>query len=663
MAIASMQKLLLVGNNSERRVLLKKLHQIGCVEVSKSKNFEMTEIEVQEQVLDSLSDKLGKIDFMFEFFKDTKVEAKQLLKTKQISFEPYKGDNFLTPKPSLTFDEFCNATQFENEVFEYVEKIRLICEKQLEIKAQITKENLLIDNLQPFVMMPKPFDFYKSTKNVFVIVGAIPVTKIEKLASLDEIQAEYCTYGNGATVTLVAVTLNQNKESLLNMLASLDFVACNFSGYLTAAQLQEDARAKIVELKSQFNESVAQVMEMQPIIPKARMLYDYYTIEKRKTELEGDICQTKSSYVLEGWLPKQNSQEIQKQLEECDLAMAFIIRDPLEDEIPPTLVQNNKIVAPYESVTNMFSSPNYREIDPNPFVAFFFFIFFGMMLSDAGYGLILTILAGVAMAIRRDPKGQGNLLKIMFMGGISTIIWGIVFGSYFGVSAADMHLPCWFNPIEEPMMMLYLSLGMGIFQMCFGLGINMVALFKAKKPFAAVCGAFSWYCIIIGIAVAFLTSKIAKWAGILGWCIAGLGLVLLLISGALGKKGFKKVSGAFSNLYGIINFFSDLMSYTRIFGLGLATAVIGMVFNQIGMVVKDLLPQSIKFIGWIVAIVIFLVGHIFNIGINALGAYVHNSRLQFVEFFNKFYTGGGELMKPLGSEMKYYYIKPEEVKK
>ena len=155
--------------------------------------------------------------------------------------------------------------------------------------------------------------------------------------------------------------------------------------------------------------------------------------------------------------------------------------------------------------------------------------------------------------------------------------------------------------------------------------------------------------------------NIPAWVKTAGYVLLIVGAVMLMISGALHKKGAKKITGALGSLYGIINFFSDLMSYTRIFGLGLASAVIGMVFNEIGALMMNMIP--VKAIGIVVAAVVFLIGHVFNIGINALGAYVHNSRLQFVEFFGKFYTGGGELFRPLGCEMKYYYIHNQEVKK
>lgn len=659
MAIASMKKLLLVGNKSERKLLMKDLQKLGCVEVSKPEQIARAEFALEENLIDVLKEKLGKISFLFEFLKDMQTEGKQLVKNKKISYKPFKCDSPFASKPSLSFDEFADASQKENEVMIVVEKLQELCEKQLDIKSQILKQENLKESVSMYLRLPRAFNFYNTTKNASVTLGLLPFMKIEKLNQLNEVGAEYEVFENGATAIVAIVALKENQEQIHGILSSLEFVNCSLGYDKKATDITKECEDKIAELKQLYNDTVSNILTYESVIPNARLLFDYYTVEVKKIECEGDTASTNSSYYLEGWLPAKKEIKVSSALENSTLALNFIIRDPLDDEIPPTLVVSNKVVAPYESITNMFSSPNYREFDPNPFLAFFFFVFFGMMLSDAGYGLVLTIGAGIVMKIRHDPKGQGNLIKIMFMGGISTIIWGIIFGSYFGLSAGDLNIPYWFNPIEKPMNMLYLSLGMGVFQMCFGIGINMVALFKAKKPFSAICGAFSWYFMIIGIAVAMLLSKYAPWVSTVGWGVAGVGLVLLMIAGTIGKKGFKKASGAFSNVYGIINFFSDLMSYTRIFGLGLATAVIGMVFNQIGMLIADLVP--IKVIGWIGAIIIFLIGHIFNIGINALGAYVHNSRLQFVEFFNKFYAGGGELMQPLGSEMKYYYIKPEEV--
>lgn len=247
------------------------------------------------------------------------------------------------------------------------------------------------------------------------------------------------------------------------------------------------------------------------------------------------------------------------------------------------------------------------------------------------------------------------MIKLLCMGGISTVIWGVMFGSYFGVSAADFGMWYWFNPIEDPITMLFLSLGAGLVQMLYGYLVNMVALFRQKKPLEAIFGNSCWYFLVFGVAAAFFGSSLAAWIPYLGYALLGVGLLFLVLSGVIGSKGVKRIGSGLGKLYGIVNFFSDLMSYTRIFGLGLASAVIAMVFNQIGVVIKDMMPSA-PALGWLIACVIFFIGHAFNLGINTLGSYVHDSRLQFVEFFGKFYEGGGRLFAPLGSQMKYYYV-------
>ncbi len=662
MTVVDMKKLLLVGNNKERASLMKKLHKLGCVEVVSSKKIEAMDYFGDQNSQSEISQKIANLEFLLDFFKRNATRAAYLDKKKLIKYSPKKSISILQAKPSLTFEEFSKSNQYDKEVFEIVDKLKDFSSQLLDIKTERAKNKNIIAQFSPFINLQKPLDFYKSTKNTTIYVGICSNSAVEKLQVLKDLGTDY-QYFDGKNVLgcVVAVVANENAEKVSQTLGQIGINLATFDQREKAQTIIENASKQLEQLDAKEIEIVEHVTKLENIIPTAKLLYDYYLLEARKLECEGYTTTTQSCFYLEAWLPAFAQEKVEKELDDSALTLAFVIREPLENEVPPTLAINNGVVAPYEDVTNMFSAPQYQEIDPNPFVAFFFFLFFGMMLSDAGYGLMLTLASGVVLAITRPPKGQSNLIKIMFMGGISTLGWGIVFGSYFGVSAADLGIWYWFNPIEKPMNMLILSLAMGIFQMCFGIGINMVALFKQHKPFQAICSAFSWYFLIIGLAMVALGGKIAI-VKTLGWVMLALGLAMLLIAGTFGKKGFGKVSGAFSNVYGIVNFFSDLMSYTRIFGLGLATAVIGMVFNQIGLVIMNLMP--VKFLGWIAFAIIAIIGHVFNLGINALGSYVHNSRLQFVEFFGKFYNGGGRLMRPLGSEMKYYYIKeePKEVK-
>lgn len=665
MPVIEMRKLVLIGNSSEREQLIKILHTEECAQIVAARKAEGTLYADKQSALEVYGAKKAKLDFVFDFLKSCQVEAQALIKAKKINYKPVKKP-FLAGKPSLTMEEFYQTPKLEESVFDACARLERLSESLFKNKSGEIKLKNTINQLQPYKEVDAKLESFKDTKNVSILLGTVPSSKKVVAQKAEELGAYVLYYDAGINCTVVCIFLKEKYDEVAKILSDAEFSACtlNYTGVPKDVIAESE---KLLEANAEMRAKlIEQIISFEYVLDDCKRLYDYYLIEERKLECEQNTSCTETSYILEAWVPLDKAEKLDKALSESPLALMYEIREPAEGEKPPTYVEDNAVVEPYQTVTNMFSAPAYREIDPNPFVAFFFFLFFGMMLADAGYGLVLMLLTGIVLLKQRPPKGQASLIKIVFMGGVSTVIWGIIFGSYFGYSATDLGIWCWFNPIEQPMNMLFLSLGMGVFQMCFGLGINMVAMFREKKPLDAICGTLSWYFMLLGLALAFGSSliksvNIPAWVKTAGYVLLIVGAVMLMISGALHKKGAKKITGAFSSLYGIINFFSDLMSYTRIFGLGLASAVIGMVFNEIGALMMNMIP--VKAIGIVVAAVVFLIGHVFNIGINALGAYVHNSRLQFVEFFGKFYTGGGELFRPLGCEMKYYYIHNQEVKK
>lgn len=665
MPVVEMRKLVLIGNSSERERLIKILHTEECAEIVAAQKTEGTHYADKQSALEVYGAKKAKLDFIFDFIKSCQIEAQALIKEKKINYTPVKKP-FLAGKPSLTMEEFYETPKLEEGVFDACDRLTRLSESLLKNKSDEIKLKNTINQLQPYKEVDAKLESFKDTKDVSILLGTVPSSRKAVAEKAEELGACMLFYDAGAVSTVVCIVLKEKYEETAKILSDAEFSACTLNYTGVPKDVIAESEKFLAENTAMREKLIEQSISFEYVLDDCKRLYDYYLVEERKLECEANTSCTETSYILEAWVPVDKTEKLDKALSESPLALMYEIREPLEGEKPPTYVEDNAVVEPYQSVTNMFSAPAYGEINPNPFVAFFFFLFFGMMLADAGYGLVLMILTGIVLIKQRPPKGQASLIKIVFMGGLSTVIWGIIFGSYFGYSATDLGIWCWFNPIEEPMNMLFLSLGMGIFQMCFGLGINMVAMFRQKKPLDAISGTLSWYFMLLGLALAFGSSLIKaivipSWVSTVGYVLLGAGVLLLMISGALHKKGASKVSGAFARLYDIINFFSDLMSYTRIFGLGLASAVIGMVFNEIGALMMNMIP--IKAIGVVVTAIVFLIGHVFNIGINALGAYVHNSRLQFVEFFGKFYTGGGELFRPLGCEMKYYYIHNQEVKK
>ena len=665
--VSDMKKLLLFGNNSEKSALMKILHKQGCVEVSLAKKLDNTSYVLDENKINEYTRKLTQIEFAFDFLAEAAKVVKANAKDKNFEYKPVKTSGLLIPKRSLSFDEFAASQEVEKDVFEVIKMLEEYSEKIINIRSENAKYTSIQNQLAPYKAVTAKFSAFKSTKHVSIVLGTINVGKLPLVSKLEEKGAYVEVYQDEQNVNIAVISHKENEQEITEILSEMEFASCSLNYDDVAIDMINDAARHTKENEGTIIDLYFDAIRYESVLLDAQRLHDFYALEIRKVECEGLTLSTHSSYFLEGWVPAKMADELNKALEESPLALSFVIRDPIEGENVPTYCENNEVVSPYESVTNMFSSPAYKEIDPNPFVAFFFFMFYGMMLSDAGYGLILTILTGIVLLLTKPKKGQSNLIKIVFMGGISTIIWGFLFGSYFGLNAKDLGIWYWFNPIDSPMNMLYLSLAMGIFQMLFGTMIKAYAEFKAKNILAGAA-AFCWFFLVLGLGLfagpKFLKNiEIPSFVSTIGMVILFIGLALLMLGGTLGKKGAGKVTGALASLYDIINFFSDLMSYTRIFGLGLATAVIGMVFNQIGSSISGLLGGGVA--GAIVILIIALVGHTFNIAINALGAYVHNSRLQFVEFFGKFYTGGGSLFRPLGSEMKYYYInneKTQEVK-
>lgn len=664
MAISNMLKLLLIGNVKERNSLIKRLHKLGCVEVATTDKIEKMQSADTEEYADKCKVKLARLEFCLETVKSYKPTALKLAKEQKIDYIPAKGKGPFQTRPLISFEDFSNLKDIETDIFTQISQLKEYTDKIIALRAKTQKETNVIASLAPYANMHAPFSKFKDTATASVLLGEVAKTKV---ALFEKIESEYggvyeVFQGSGNSDGVAIVIDKSKREDIQQLLADTEFTACSISSDSTPEEMRVQAEKNLAETEKERNLAIEAIMTFENIFDDVKRLHDYFTLEVAKAESENRTQTTSSTYYLEAWLPEGEKDRVDKDLENSPLSLAYTIREPLESETPPTFVESNGVVAPYESVTNMFSVPFYKEIDPNPSVAFFFFLIFGMMLGDAGYGLLLTLGTGIILALRKPPKGEMNLVKIMFMGGISTFIWGFLFGSYFGLSATDLGIWCWFNPIEDPMPLLILSLAVGVVQMFFGMAINMVALIKKHQPVWGISSAFSWYFLALGIGGIFGASYIGAWAKTAGIVFAVLGVVLLMLSGTFGKRGAKKVTGALSSLYGIINFFSDMMSYTRIFGLGLASGVIGMVFNEIASVISGMMP--FKFMGVIVTIIICIIGHTFNISINALGAYVHNSRLQFVEFFGKFYTGGGELFAPLGSQMKYYRIgEPVEAKR
>ena len=376
--------------------------------------------------------------------------------------------------------------------------------------------------------------------------------------------------------------------------------------------------------------------------------------QKNKTKL----LKTAKTFLLEGWVPERLVEKAKKILDENDCY--YVFRDPLDDEEVPVLMENSKFITPFESVTEMYSLPAYRGFDPAKIFAAFYVVFFGIMLSDAAYGIIMAIACFVILK-KYDLEGMAQKLITLFLYcGISTTFWGALFGGWFGDIATVVARiffgvefaikPIWFNPMDDPIKLLIFSIALGIVHLFTGMGIKSYIQIKEGKWFDALCDQGFWIITITGICAWLGGSMILPALTNIGMYMAIAGLVGLLLTGGRHNKGIGKVIGGLSSVYDITSYLSDILSYSRILALGLATGVIAQVVNTMGSIFGG------GILGAILLLIIFIFGHTLNIAINVLGAYVHTCRLQYVEFFGKFYMDGGEPFEPMGQKTKYIRV-------
>lgn len=345
---------------------------------------------------------------------------------------------------------------------------------------------------------------------------------------------------------------------------------------------------------------------------------------------------------LQGWVPARRRIQVIQVLE--DLGCAWDLSNPAEGENPPVLLQNNALLSSMNMVTEMYSLPAYEGIDPNPLIFPFFTLFYGFMFGDMGYGLVM-FLAGLILTRRFHPKGTlGNILQLAMVCGVTSFVVGALTGGFFGdlipvVADVFLHkeviLPSVINPLDDPMTVLIIGIGIGCFQLVVGQCIHIYMGIRDGEGLDAALDVVPWWVVFAGIGL--LAVK-----GIPYLLLAGV-VCLILTQGRHNKGILRKLWGGVASLYDVTSWLSDILSYSRLMALMLATTVIASVVNMLGTLPANLL----------IFIPIFLFGHTFNLGINLIGTYVHAARLQYLEYFGKFYKDGGRAFRPLRYETVY----------
>lgn len=634
--IAEMKKVQIAGLLSQRNQVIRQIQKLGVMQIESSnynKNEHGDVFEFAEY--DEANDDVLEAGKKLKIVKDT-IEFLEKILTEH---------NVKIVRPFAHDDEF--VEDFDEEVWEKCCKLQDVIKQYNENKAEQNSLRHELSEISVWSKLQYPLDLHKTEETVWY-VGTIPNSvdsdslngELEKLSFCQSVLVNQ----DKDQKYILVVAHEKVAEYALRLLHNNGFVEADFGGaHGTAVENVKHLNKQLSALVSKNKKIESDIVHAKKDLEEFKKLHDYLLNLEQRHHIRGKVLKTQGTFFILGYVAEDDFESFRDTLKQ-KFKLAIVELPIAEGEKSPILFKNHKFVAPFEMVTKMFSLPDPGEADPNFLLSIFYSLFFGLMLSDAGYGLVLCVGTFIAMKFL-DLKGMvAKLVRLLFICGLSTIFWGVIFGSWFG-NFADIMLgkpegiALWFNPLNDPMKMLIFAFILGVIHLLVGMGMKGYILIKKGKVLDAIFDIGLWYVLYIGIALLIFPNY-----SDIGGKIAIAGVVGLILTQGRHEKGIiKKLFKGVTSLYGIVNFFSDVLSYSRVLALALATAVIGMVVNTMGT-----LAGTNTIVGIIVFTIAFLIGHTFNMAISALGAYVHSSRLQYVEFFGKFYSGGGKEFKPFG---------------
>ena len=661
MAVIPMQKIQLIASTAHRQKLLDTLQALGVMELTEVSQEDAKKPQVKVEAAHSAELAIANIDFVLKLIK------------------PFAKQRSLVEGPITMGIEDVRKKAQEFDFEPIVEKCRKIEDRIVALKNEYAALSSTQEELVPWQSLSMPLNHIGETERTITIIGTIQKNslaslkeELEKISNLINVEVVEETE---STSYLAITYIKESEKDVREILMVSKFSETELPSK------DHDVKTEIAEIKKRKGEIEKELLiqdEELKVIAKnnfdLQIVHDFYVWERDKIYAEQMAYDTEYTFTLEGWVPIKKLQKIKNKLQELTSAFEITNVEPAEDEQAPVAIKNKGLMGSFESVTNIYGLPLPNEVDPTPFLAAFFVIFFGLCLTDAGYGLLLFVVSALALKFLKLPVGMKKLVTLIMIGGISTFILGALFGGWFGMTADQAP---WFLTYDKvidgetvkafkwqvisategsgPLMFLILAAILGYIQVLFGILIDGFWKIKNKQIWDAVFDSFLWFYFLVIMGL-FGLSK----AGLFGLgdyaqtitYLVYFGVGALILTQGRKKKGIilKFLSGVLS-LYGLVGYFADILSYSRLMALGLGTGIIGFAFNTIGGLVGN-----IPVIGIVFAIIVILIGHTLNIAISTLGAFIHSSRLQFVEFFGKFMEGGGKDFKPLKKACKYILI-------
>ena len=588
----------------------------------------------------------------------------QRLQSAEELLKPYAGKAGFGPKPEATRQELEEDIQPALEICAELEGLQ---RRIAQNGSDTEKRRLQLGSLLPWADMTDPLETVRSTASLKVMTGTVPVDGVKALM---ETGALVQLYGGEKERAALVICPNEEYAGIAPSIRATGFQEKGFGDIRgTASENIQRLRTEIEALEAERAQLEARLAAFAPKREEIRRALDGAAIDRDREQSKEALAHTKTAFLLTGWVREDMTEKVRREIEKITDVYYLVFEDPSEGDAVPTVLKNSRLITPYEAVTNLYSLPAYGTIDGTPLMAPFYFIFFGMMLSDTVYGAVLALGAWAFLKYMKPRGMMENLAKVLLMGGISTIFMGLLFGTCAGVSwpvifrgtALENTFPI-IDSSADPIAMLALCAAMGIIQMFYAVFIAAYSCIKHRDWAGAIVDNLSWVFIITGLLLMAAPSLgLPAALGIAGkWMAIGFAAVVLLFAGRSKKNVAGRLMSGAGKLYDVTSWLGDVLSYARIFALGLSTGVIGLVLNTLCW---DMLFASFKgnpvlmVVGFIIVTVLSVALHAFMMAISTLGCFVHSARLQYVEFFGKFYEAGGKAFKPLRYETKYVNVK------
>lgn len=650
--IAKMKTITVIGLNTDRKAVMELLQKSSSVELSETdSDANLNAIDVSDRIL------------QFERYLTVTEQALAILE----ELVPQKTGMFSSRK-EVSHTKYSMKPDEAKNMGTLVQKIVNAQKKISENKAEIGRLNSKISVILPWEALDVPSNFGGTSSSMTALAFLPGEHSDEDISAIlgdieEKLYYEIVSCDKDAT-RLFFLFLRKDEQEVERALREKGFIPPTFSlSSKTPSAKIKQIKQKIKDIENDTSEQEKLIKDCVKQREDIKLFYDHMIMRRDKyLELE-KLKKTEQTFILEGFIPKDRTEYVEKLLSKNTNAYVEF-GDVPEDTEAPVLFRNNGFSRPVEGITSTYSMPGKGDIDPNGIMAFFYYLFFGMMFSDAGYGLLLALGAGYLAFFANIEASTKNNMKMFCYCGISTTFWGFMYGSFFGnvipvvgnvFFGADWVLkPLWLDPVQEPLTLLIFSVGIGLVQILIGLAIKFYVLWRSGEKLSAVFDIGFWILVLSGVCVLAVGLMVGGIVTTIGTYMAIAGAAgLVLTQGRNSKNIIGKLFGGIISLYDITSYVSDALSYSRLMALGLATGVIAQVVNTMGSLAGG------GVVGTIMFVLVFVIGHALNFAINCLGAYVHTNRLQYVEFFSKFYEGGGRAFTPLKMNTKYFKFTEE----